>query len=218
MRSSGRRIRSTTGTGSLSPAGARGFSSNDPEHHDSTRHAFALQGSRDDLQRKRLLDCAWLLVHVLPPQRLTIAARGEIARRSQPRRAQGNGGHRTAPGLIAYRGRTPIGWVTLGPREAFVKLARSPVMKPVDESHQGRLDVAWGAGDVRPRGFHGSCASAAAAADRSLEGLKALVAPITRRSPPRHRDPRSPARGSDRQKRWRSRTCDTRQWPARCQQ
>ena len=37
------------------------------------------------------------------------------------------------PGLIAYRGRTPVGWVSLGPREAFARLKRSPVMKPVDD-------------------------------------------------------------------------------------
>jgi ribosomal protein S18 acetylase RimI-like enzyme len=37
------------------------------------------------------------------------------------------------PGLIGYRGRTPVGWVSLGPREAFGKLRRSPVMKPVDD-------------------------------------------------------------------------------------
>jgi GNAT superfamily N-acetyltransferase len=38
------------------------------------------------------------------------------------------------PGLIGYRGKTPVGWVSLGPREAFAKLARSPVMKPVDDA------------------------------------------------------------------------------------
>ncbi len=37
------------------------------------------------------------------------------------------------PGLIAYRGKTPVGWVTLGPRREFAKLEHSPVMKPVDE-------------------------------------------------------------------------------------
>ena len=37
------------------------------------------------------------------------------------------------PGLIGYRGKTPVGWVTLGPRADFAKLARSPVMKPVDD-------------------------------------------------------------------------------------
>jgi ribosomal protein S18 acetylase RimI-like enzyme len=37
------------------------------------------------------------------------------------------------PGLIGYRGKVPVGWVSLGPREEFAKLERSPVMKPVDE-------------------------------------------------------------------------------------
>lgn len=36
-------------------------------------------------------------------------------------------------GLIGYRGRTPVGWVSFGPRAAYRKLARSPVMKPVDD-------------------------------------------------------------------------------------
>lgn len=39
----------------------------------------------------------------------------------------------TPPGLIGYRGKVPVGWVSLGPREEFAKLARSPVMKPVDD-------------------------------------------------------------------------------------
>jgi ribosomal protein S18 acetylase RimI-like enzyme len=37
------------------------------------------------------------------------------------------------PGLIAYQGKVPVGWVSLGPRKEFHKLERSPVMKPVDE-------------------------------------------------------------------------------------
>jgi GNAT superfamily N-acetyltransferase len=37
------------------------------------------------------------------------------------------------PGLIGYHGKTPVGWISLGPREEFARLQRSPVMKPVDE-------------------------------------------------------------------------------------
>jgi ribosomal protein S18 acetylase RimI-like enzyme len=37
------------------------------------------------------------------------------------------------PGLIGYRGKVPVGWISLGPREEFERLKRSPVMKPVDE-------------------------------------------------------------------------------------
>jgi ribosomal protein S18 acetylase RimI-like enzyme len=35
-------------------------------------------------------------------------------------------------GLIGYRGKQPVGWISLGPREDYAKLANSPVMKPVD--------------------------------------------------------------------------------------
>jgi len=37
------------------------------------------------------------------------------------------------PGLLAYEGKRAVGWVTLAPREEFLKLRRSPVMKPVDD-------------------------------------------------------------------------------------
>lgn len=37
------------------------------------------------------------------------------------------------PGLLGYRDGVPVGWVSLGPREDFAKLQRSPVMKPVDD-------------------------------------------------------------------------------------
>ena len=37
------------------------------------------------------------------------------------------------PGLIGYRDKTPVGWLSLGPREHFATLAKSPVMRPVDE-------------------------------------------------------------------------------------
>ena len=37
------------------------------------------------------------------------------------------------PGLIGYRGKVPVGWVSVGRREEYAKRKRSPVMKPVDE-------------------------------------------------------------------------------------
>jgi GNAT superfamily N-acetyltransferase len=40
----------------------------------------------------------------------------------------------TAPGLIGYLGDDPVGWISLGPREDYLKLARSRVMKPVDDA------------------------------------------------------------------------------------
>lgn len=38
-----------------------------------------------------------------------------------------------SPGLLGYHGEVPVGWVSLGPREDYARLARSPIMKPVDE-------------------------------------------------------------------------------------
>jgi ribosomal protein S18 acetylase RimI-like enzyme len=37
------------------------------------------------------------------------------------------------PGLIGYLDGTPVGWVSLGPREDYGRLAKSPLMKPVDD-------------------------------------------------------------------------------------
>jgi GNAT superfamily N-acetyltransferase len=37
------------------------------------------------------------------------------------------------PGLLAYEAGRPIGWVSVGPRERFARLQRSPVTKPVDD-------------------------------------------------------------------------------------
>jgi ribosomal protein S18 acetylase RimI-like enzyme len=39
----------------------------------------------------------------------------------------------TPPGLVAYRGKQPVGWISVGPRQDFAKLVRSPVMKAVDD-------------------------------------------------------------------------------------
>ena len=36
------------------------------------------------------------------------------------------------PGLIGYRGKVPVGRVSMGPREDYAKLVRSRAMKPVD--------------------------------------------------------------------------------------
>jgi ribosomal protein S18 acetylase RimI-like enzyme len=43
-------------------------------------------------------------------------------------------GSEQPPGLIAYQGKAPVGWVSLGPREEFARLQRSSVMKPVDHA------------------------------------------------------------------------------------
>jgi GNAT superfamily N-acetyltransferase len=40
----------------------------------------------------------------------------------------------TRPGLIGYVDDCPAGWISLGPRAEYLKLRRSPIMKPVDDA------------------------------------------------------------------------------------
>jgi ribosomal protein S18 acetylase RimI-like enzyme len=37
------------------------------------------------------------------------------------------------PGIIGYEDGVPVAWVSLGPREDYERLQRSPIMKPVDD-------------------------------------------------------------------------------------
>ena len=54
-----------------------------------------------------------------------------------------------APGLIGYRDGRPIAWVSLGPREDYAKLARSSVMKPVDDKPVWSVVCFYTAKEVR---------------------------------------------------------------------
>jgi GNAT superfamily N-acetyltransferase len=40
---------------------------------------------------------------------------------------------RVVPGLLGYENGRAIGWISLGPRDDYARLRRSPVMKPVDD-------------------------------------------------------------------------------------
>ena len=37
------------------------------------------------------------------------------------------------PGILAYAGKEPIGWCAVAPREEYIALERSRVLKPIDE-------------------------------------------------------------------------------------
>ena len=37
------------------------------------------------------------------------------------------------PGLLAYRDGTPVGWCAIAPRAGYVRLNRSPKLKPIDD-------------------------------------------------------------------------------------
>jgi GNAT superfamily N-acetyltransferase len=56
--------------------------------------------------------------------------KGEANRRAMKRRVET--GERP-PGLLAYLGKEPVGWISIEPREAFSKLSRSRILAPVDD-------------------------------------------------------------------------------------
>ncbi len=65
-------------------------------------------------------------------------------------------------GIIAYAGRKPIGWCAFGPRERYVRLANSRILKPVDEQAVWSLVCFFVAKDFRRSGISVELARAAA--------------------------------------------------------
>jgi len=57
------------------------------------------------------------------------------------------------PGLVGYLDGRPAGWISLGPREDYLKLRRSPVMKPVDDADVWSIVCTYVAKEFRGRGL-----------------------------------------------------------------
>ncbi|MFB3888743.1 MAG: GNAT family N-acetyltransferase [Candidatus Bathyarchaeia archaeon] len=78
-------------------------------------------------------------------------------------------------GILAYSNGEPVGWCSLGPRESFPRLARSRVLRPVDEKPVWSVVCFFVAKPFRHRGVTVALLNAAAdhARDRgagTLEG------------------------------------------------
>jgi len=58
----------------------------------------------------------------------------------------------SSPGLLAYDGRTPVGWCRIGPRDEFSTLDRSRVLKRVDDQPVWSVPCFFVARDYRGRG------------------------------------------------------------------
>lgn len=56
------------------------------------------------------------------------------------------------PGLVGYVDGRPAGWISLGPREDYLKLRRSRVMKPVDDAEVWSIVCTFVAKEFRGRG------------------------------------------------------------------
>lgn len=67
------------------------------------------------------------------------------------------------PGLLAYRGRTPVGWCAVAPREAYPRLQNSRVMGPVDDRPAWSVTCFFVAREARRQGVTRALLDAAAA-------------------------------------------------------
>jgi GNAT superfamily N-acetyltransferase len=65
------------------------------------------------------------------------------------------------PGLIGYSEGGPAGWISFGPREEYLKLRRSPVMKPVDDTAVWSVVCSYVAKPYRGSGVQGRLLAAA---------------------------------------------------------
>jgi GNAT superfamily N-acetyltransferase len=57
------------------------------------------------------------------------------------------------PGLVGYADGSPVGWISLGPREDYLKLERSRVMKAVDETPVWSIVCTYVAKAQRGKGY-----------------------------------------------------------------
>lgn len=66
-----------------------------------------------------------------------------------------------APGLIAYRGKQPVGWCALAPRDEYVRYARSRVAKSIDGRSAWAIACLYVADGHRGSGVGGALIRAA---------------------------------------------------------
>lgn len=69
--------------------------------------------------------CMWLRL----PRKAFDAGKGAGNKRAMRNRVKDG----AAPGLLAYDGGAPVGWVAVAPREEYPALERSRIMQPVDD-------------------------------------------------------------------------------------
>ena len=91
-------------------------------------------------------------------------AAGNQGRRDLLREIVGRG---EVPGLLAYDGGEPVGWVAVAPRAAYPRLNRSPHTKPVDDVPVWSITCFWIRRDHRNRGLASQLLEAAVAHARA---------------------------------------------------
>ena len=65
------------------------------------------------------------------------------------------------PGIIAYMGKEPVGWCAVAPREEYLALERSRILKPVDDQPVWSVSCLFVRKDFRRQGIASKLLSAA---------------------------------------------------------
>jgi GNAT superfamily N-acetyltransferase len=91
----------------------------------------------------------------------------------------------TVPGLVGYLGDSPAGWISLGPREDYLKLRRSSIMKPADDTKVWSVVCSYVARPYRGNGVQHRLLAAAIgfARDNGVRVLEAYPVDKAERSP-----------------------------------
>lgn len=105
------------------------------------------------------------------------AASGSAGNKRALRRLVATG---RVPGLLAYDGGTPVGWVSVAPREAFLRLERSPKLKRVDDRPVWSIVCFFVARSHRRRGVMAALPEGAVARVRAEGGRIVEAAPPVR--------------------------------------
>ena len=74
---------------------------------------------------------------------------GEPARKMQKSMVESG----TVPGLLAFEGSEPVGWIAVEPRSAYLRLAHSRILKPVDDADVWSVTCFFVAKRARHRGL-----------------------------------------------------------------
>ena len=93
------------------------------------------------------------------PRRGWVAGKGDGNKRALAKLLRAG----AEPGLIAYAGREPAGWVALAPREQYVRLAASRTLKAIDERPVWSVSCFFIARAYRGQGLMTELVEAAAA-------------------------------------------------------
>jgi GNAT superfamily N-acetyltransferase len=89
--------------------------------------------------------------------------------------------------LVGYAEHRPVGWISLGPRADYRRLARSPIMKPVDDAEVWSIVCAYVVKTERGKGFQHRLLAGAIDYARS-QGVRLLEAYPIDKDEPSHPD------------------------------